>query len=292
MSSSTIALLLRLAVGLAVLYALLLGLLYVFQSRLIHLPHVPGRELVATPADAGLHYRDVEMVTGDDLRLHGWFVPAAEERAVLLFLHGNAGNVSHRLDSLEIFHALGLSVLIIDYRGYGRSEGRPSEDGLYRDGQAAMDFLAGELQVAPGEVLVFGRSLGAAVAAHVAARNPVAGLVLESAFTSVADMGAELYPMFPVRPLVRHRYPTLETLQEVSAPLLVIHSPEDEIIPFHHGRTLYEHGPEARLLLRIAGDHNTGFLRHRERYVAGWRLFMDDYLGEDPPGPGVTDGRE
>ncbi|MFC6672211.1 alpha/beta hydrolase [Marinobacterium aestuariivivens] len=220
-------------------YLLLVALLWLFQGRLIHLP---SQALVATPADIGLRYRDVEIDTDDGERLHGWYLPGEPGSATLLFLHGNAGNISHRLDSLALFHELGLSVLIIDYRGYGRSSGSPNERGLYRDGEAALAYLLGRLNVPASKILLFGRSLGAAVAARLASRHSVGGLILESAFTSATDMAAELYPWLPARLLVRYRYDTARYLQGVTAPVLIIHSRDDEIVPFRHAERLYRIG--------------------------------------------------
>ena len=253
------------------LYLGLMLLLYGMQSRLIHLPGVPGRELMATPADIGLQWEDVQLRTEDDVSLHGWYLPAPEDGAgyTVVFFHGNAGNISHRLDSLEIFHELGLATLIIDYRGYGQSEGSPSEEGLYRDGDAAWRYLVDERGVAPGEIISFGRSLGAAVAARVAAEHDVGGVMLESAFTSAPDRGAELYPIFPVRLLARIHYPTRDFVRDVDAPVLVVHSPDDEVIPAHHGRAVYEAAPAPKQFLEISGDHNTGFLQSREEYTQG-----------------------
>ncbi len=271
------ATMLRIAAILAVLYVLVGAALYLFQSRLIHLPGVPGRELAATPERLGVAYQDVWLETGDGLAIHGWFVPATEARGTLLFFHGNAGNISHRLDSIRIFHELGLNVLIIDYRGYGQSEGSPSESGLYRDAEAAMAHLIRERETPIEDIILFGRSLGAAVAAQMAIRyQDVGGLILESAFTSVADMAAELYPIFPARLLVRHRYDALETLQDVSSPVLVVHSPDDEIVPYAHGRRLYEAAPEPKWFLELRGGHNDGFLRTGDDYSRG----LDDFLGE------------
>ncbi len=262
---------------LAVIYLMLLVALYLFQSRLIHLPGVPGREILSTPERIGLAYDDVWISTEDGVRLHGWFVPGASDGPVLLFLHGNAGNISHRLDSLRIFHRLGLNVLIIDYRGYGQSEGRPSEQGLYRDGRAAADWLRQAHGVEPEELILFGRSLGAAVASHTAAELGAGALILESAFTSVPDVAAELYPIFPVRRLARLRYDTQAAVQRVSAPVLVVHSRDDEIIPFAHGQRLYEAAPEPRAFLELEGGHNDGFLRSGERYTDGLEQFLDRY---------------
>ncbi|AZT84811.1 alpha/beta hydrolase [Marinobacter sp. NP-4(2019)] len=255
-------------------YLALLLLLFLMQSRLLHLPGVPGRSLDATPAAIGLNWEEVTLSAADGVKLHGWYLPApqAEHRTVdrtVLFLHGNAGNISHRLESLEIFHELGLATLIIDYRGYGRSEGKPSEAGLYRDADAAWHYLVEDRKIPPQRVIVFGRSLGAAVAAHLAAERPLGGLILESAFTSVPDRGAELYSIFPIRLLARIHYPTAEWVTQVRAPVLVIHSEEDELIPFHHGEAVYQAAPEPKQFLQIQGDHNSGFILSRPVYMEG-----------------------
>lgn len=255
-------------------YLALLLLLFLMQSRLLHLPGVPGRSLDATPAAIGLNWEEVTLSAADGVKLHGWYLPApqAEHRTVdrtVLFLHGNAGNISHRLESLEIFHELGLATLIIDYRGYGRSEGKPSEAGLYRDADAAWHYLVEDRKIPPQRVIVFGRSLGAAVAAHLAAERPLGGLILESAFTSVPDRGAELYSIFPIRLLARIHYPTAEWVTQVRAPVLVIHSEEDELIPFHHGEAIYQAAPEPKQFLPIQGDHNSGFILSRPVYMEG-----------------------
>lgn len=273
------------AMALAV-YGVLAGLLYVMQSRLLYLPSVAGRELAATPAEVGLAWEDVELTTADGVRLHGWYLPAPSgARQTVLFFHGNAGNISHRLDTLETFHQLGLATLIIDYRGYGKSEGSPSESGLYRDAEAAWRHLTQERGVEPERVVAFGRSLGAPVTAHLAAQRRVGGVVLESAFTSMPDVAAELYPIFPVRALARIEYPTREFLARVDAPVLVIHSPDDETIPFRHGQTLYEAAPEPKRFLRIEGDHNTGFRHSGDLYTEGlrdWLESLDEHAAVEP----------
>ncbi len=257
-------------------YGVLLGLLYTMQSRLVHLPSVAGRELAATPGDLCLRWEDVRLTTSDGIELHGWYLPApGEARYTVLFFHGNAGNISHRLYTLDAFHQLGVATLIIDYRGYGQSEGSPPESGLYRDAEAAWKYLAEERGVEPERVISFGRSLGAPVAARLAAERPVGGLVLESAFTSVPDLGAELYPIFPVRMLARMQYPTREFVTRVDAPVLVIHSPDDETIPFRHGKALYEAASAPKRFLRIEGDHNTGFQRSGAVYTDGLRDWLE-----------------
>jgi uncharacterized protein len=254
-------------------YLALAALMFFSQSRLVHLPHVPGRALVATPAQIGLAYEEVHFHAEDGVALHGWFVPAEDARATVLFLHGNAGNISHRLDSLRIFHELGLATFIFDYRGYGRSEGRPSESGLRADARAAWAHLSEDRRIEPARIVAFGRSLGGAVAACLAAERPLGAVILESGFTSVPDLGAELYPWLPVRWLARLRYDTRACIAEVNVPVLVVHSPDDDIIPFRHGEALA--AAAGAELLRIRGDHNTGFLRSAEAYRGGLDRFLE-----------------
>lgn len=259
---------------LAAAYALLVALLWVRQDGMLFLPSIPSRELVATPAAVGLDYETVALETSDGETLHGWFVPARPERAVLLFFHGNAGNISHRLDSLRIFHELGLSVLMIDYRGYGRSTGRPSEQGTYEDALAAWRHLVEGRGVEPGRIILFGRSLGGAVAAWLAAQHTPGALIVESAFRSVPDMAAEIYWFLPVRLLARIEYPVERLLEQVRAPVLVVHSRDDEIIPFSHGEALHAAAGPGSELLVLGGDHNTGFLADEARYRAGLEAFL------------------
>ena len=276
------------ALVLPLAYVALVAALYFSQNRLLFLPDLPSRRLTATPESVGLSYRSLKIRTEDGVLLHGWYLPAQNPRGTLLFCHGNAGNISHRLASLEIFHRLGLAVLIFDYRGYGQSEGRPSEQGTYRDAEAAWRYLTEQRAVPPTEIFLFGRSLGAAVATHLAARQPVGGLIIESAFTSVPDLAAELYPFLPARWLARFSYDTRDMLRAVSSPVLVIHSREDDIIPFHHGRHLYQAAHPPKQFLELRGDHNGGFLLSGAIYLEGLRRFLDDLTRYHSPAPPPT----
>jgi fermentation-respiration switch protein FrsA (DUF1100 family) len=263
----------------ASLYLLLGVVLYLFQGSMVFLSGMPGRALTATPADIGLQYEDADIGTSDGARLHGWYISAPETRGVVLFFHGNAGNISHRLESIAIFQRLGLDVLIVDYRGYGQSTGKPSEQGTYKDAQAAWDYLVDSRGIAPSDIVIFGRSLGAAVGAWLAARTRPAGVIVESGFTSGADMAKRIYPFYPAALLTRLKYPVIEYLASVASPLLVVHSRDDEIIPFEMGRALYEAAPQPKRLLELRGDHNAGFWISRDIYVPGLAAFFDSVLG-------------
>ena len=252
-----------------------LSLLYVFQEKMVFFP---GNRIADTPETIGLQYEDVYLVTEDDVRIHGWYVPHADEKATVLFFHGNAGNISHRLDSISIFHDLGLSVFIIDYRGYGRSDGRPSEQGTYMDALAAWNYLVAERRLSPDEIIVFGRSLGGAVAAELASRITPAAVVLESTFTSVKELGKHYYPYLPVSWIARIRYPVDEHIKSFDCPVLVIHSNQDDVVPFSYGQRLFATAREPKMFLPISGDHNTGFLLSGDVYVGGMKRFLVTYL--------------
>lgn len=269
-------------IGLATGIYVLLGLaLYVMQERMVFLPQLPGRELDATPRRIGLDYVDVKIETVDGIWLHGWYVFAKHPRGVVLFLHGNAGNISHRLDSVAIFNALELDTFIIDYRGYGRSEGKPSEHGTYRDAEAAWQYLVDDRGEAPARIFIFGRSIGGAVAAWLASKHEHAGVIIESSFTSAVQMASQLYPFMPVRWLVRLQYPVVDYLANAKSPVLVVHSRDDEIIPFAMGEALYDVAPTPKAFLELAGDHNSGFLMDRDRYREGLARFVAAHLQGD-----------
>jgi len=258
----------------ALAYAAVVALMWFRQESLLFLPGIPSRAIFATPADIGLEHEELWIETADGETLHAWFVPARHERGTLLFFHGNAGNISHRLESLRIFHRLGLSVLIIDYRGYGRSTGRPSEEGTYEDALAAWRHLVDERGVAPDRLVLFGRSLGGAVATWLAAERSPRGLIIESTFRSVPDLAAELYWFLPVRRLARIEYPVEALLGSIQLPVLVVHSREDEIIPFRHGEALYSAHPGQTRFLELRGGHNTGFLDSGRDYIEGLETFL------------------
>ena len=256
-------------------YIIFGGLLFVFQSRYIYYPE---RILSANPGSIGLQFESVSFETTDGVKLSGWFVPSENARGVILFCHGNAGNISHRLDSIEIFHQLGLDIFIFDYRGYGQSEGKPTEQGTYQDAEAAWRYLLEERQVKPEEIVIFGRSLGGGVASWLAQQHTPGALILESTFTSLPEVAATLYPYLPVRLLLRFEYNTAEYLGRVNCPVLVVHSRDDEIMPFNQGWRLFELAKEPKTFLEITGAHNYGFITSGKHYTEGFNKFISGYI--------------
>ena len=257
-------------------YAELAALIYFKQDALVFQATME-RGYEATPARIGLRFDALTLATEDGEALDAWHVPTragASARGLVLVFHGNAGNIGHRLDYLRMFHDLGYASLILDYRGYGRSSGKPSEDGTYLDAAAAWRHATQVLGYPAARIVLFGESMGGAVAAQLAAVQKPAALVLASTFTSVPDLGAEIYPWLPVRALARIRYDTRKRLATIASPVLVIHSRGDDIIPFSHGEQLFAAAISPKQILEIEGGHNEGFVFNREAWVRG----LDDFL--------------
>ena len=263
----------NLVITIATVYLVLVLLIFWWQSHLVYFPGI-GREIVAEPDQAGLAYESIEISTADRQILHGWFVPAAEDKGTVLFFHGNAGNISHRLDYLSMFNRLGYNTLIFDYRGYGQSSGKPSEFGTYQDAEAAWRYLTEVKGYVPTSIILFGESLGGAVAAWLASREKPGMLVLASVFTSVPDLASQIYPFLPVRQIARFEYNTFEYLRSVTCPVFVAHSPQDEIVPFTHGQELFQIAPEPKQFLTLQGGHNNGFIFMREAWIMAMEGFM------------------
>ena len=236
----------------------------------------PDRTLTATGAELGRPFEDVRFRAGDGVELNGWFFPAntnsARAHLAVLVCHGNAGNISHRLDTCAALLGTGVNVLVFDYRGYGRSAGRPGEEGTYRDGEAAYAWLR-QRRFAGTNIVAFGESLGGGVAAELALREPVGGVVLQSTFTSIPDIGAELFPWLPVRWLGTIHYDTRAKLPRLRVPVLVMHSPRDEIVPFHHGQRNFAAANEPKVFWELRGDHNSP-LADAQHFSAGLERFL------------------
>jgi len=239
------------------------GWLYFMQPSMIF---YPSRELVASPADWHLQYEDVSFRSRDGITLHGWYIPNQASKRVVLFFHGNAGNMSHRGESVAIFHRLGLNVFIFDYRGYGRSQGKPSEKGLYLDAAGAWDYLTKTRGIAGENIILFGRSIGGVVATHLASEVSPAALIVESAFSSARDVARSAFPILSRLTLIRYDFNAASDIKGVRCPVLILHSPDDEILPYSLGEKLYRAANEPKEFVRLRGDHNSGFLQSQPEY--------------------------
>jgi len=240
--------------------------------------YFPEAEIQAVPEQLGISPQWVFFETQDRVRLTAWYVPREDARGVVLFFHGNGGNVSHYVHSLAVLNRLGFSSLIVDYRGYGRSEGAPSEKGTYLDAEASWQYVVRTLNIPPERIVIFGRSLGGSIAAWLARKHTPRLLILESSFTSMRDVAAELYPWMPTTLLLGKMYSTETFLQDVRCPVLVIHSPDDEIVPYAHGLRLFDRANPPKRFLEIRGRHNTGFYESLRTYEAGLAEFFEKYL--------------
>lgn len=246
------------AVGAFVAFGLYL---YLSQDRMVFFP---TSEMEATPADIGLDFEDVFIEVGDSEQVHAWYVPARiEDNAdnnsgapTVLFFHGNGGNISGRLPTIELIAGLGANIMLVDYRGYGRSDGAPSEDNMFSDALAGYRRLIDTKGTPPDQIILFGRSLGGAVAIELATRVECAGLIVESSFTSAKAMGKLMFPYFPVGLLLKHKFSSIDKISKINCPLLVTHSKEDDMIPFQMGRALFEKALGPKRMVVISGLHN------------------------------------
>lgn len=239
------------------------------RSRIFY----PSFEIETTPGHVRVPYEDVFLTTQDGVRINGWFVPASPLAPTLLFLHGNAGNISHRLTKILAFHQMGLNVLIIDYRGYGRSQGAPSEKGLIRDARAAYDYLLSREDVDPAKMIGYGESLGGAVVIDLAGQRPFAALIIDSTFTSLSDMAKIALPLYP-RFLIQNRMDSLRKVKNLTIPKLFMHSPEDQLVPFEMGQRLFKAAAEPKEFLQISGGHNQVMGVSAQTFINGIKSFL------------------
>lgn len=237
--------------------------------------YFPYKNVSVDPSQIGLAFEAVTLVAPDGPRLSCWFVPGGAAGKVVYFLHGNGGNISHRLEKIRFFHDMGYPVFILDYRGYGGSTGLPGEKGLYMDARAGYDYLTKVRRFAPDGIVLYGESLGSAVAVELASRLPTGPLILEGAFTSVAQMGKHVYPFLPTF-LLASKYDTLHKMAGVAVPVMFIHSRNDEIVPFEMGQALYDACEGKKIFAATTGGHNEHFMIHEERLKDDARRFLSE----------------
>lgn len=260
------------------IYFIIVALFYFNQAGFIYFP---SKSIGAEPKHIGLSFENISFKTSDGINIVGWFIPASTKsklNKVILFCHGNAGNISNRLDTIHTFNHFGFDLLIFDYRGYGQSEGKPTEKGTYLDAQAAWDYLTKVKKYDPKDIVIMGRSLGGSVASWLAMKNNPKAVIIESAFKSIRDLGAELYPFLPVRLLARFNYNTKENVKSIKCPILVVHSTEDDIIPFSHGQEIFNAANNPKVFLEITGSHNSGFMVSADKYEKGIKAFTNQYI--------------
>lgn len=254
-------------------YLAVLANVYVLQDSLVF--H-PTKEIVATPANWGMAFSNEQFWASDGTQLNGWFLPGNPGKPVVLFCHGNTGNISGREPMLSIFSELGVGVFIFDYRGYGKSEGKPFEEGTYQDAMAAWSFLSEIKKIPADNILLFGRSLGAGVVTHLAAKLRIKpkGVVLMSPFTTLPDAGQSVYPFLPIRWLSKYHYPNVKNIKKIDIPLLIFHSKGDEMVPYSQGRALYRAANSPKKFVDVQGGHNDAVILSRTEILRGLRNFF------------------
>ena len=237
--------------------------------------YFPMKEIEYVPSDVGLSYEDIYLDTDDGVRLNAWLIPAENSRYTLLFCHGNGGNVSHRIEKVLMLNKLGLNIFIFDYRGYGGSNGRPSEQGFYKDARASYNYLVSEKGLSPDEIILYGESLGGAVAVELASKRKVRALITECTLSSAKDVAKVIYPFLPGF-LISSKFDSTGKIKEIIIPKLIIHSQNDEIIPFGQSVRLFEAAPDPKKHLVLIGSHNTCYMDSKDLYTSGIRDFLED----------------
>jgi hypothetical protein len=245
----------RLGVSAIIIYISFCIFVFFMQENIVFIPTVGTP--YQSPATFDIEFQDLKLTSGDH-KIHAWYVPAAANKGTILFCHGNAGNLGHRLDTVKIWHKLGFNLMLFDYSGFGLSGGSPSEENCYRDVQACYDWLKDSHKMA-GQLILHGRSLGGGVASWAATQFSCDGLILESTFTSIPDMGRHKFPILPIGMISTMDFSSLSRIDQLKCPLLVLHGPDDEVIPYFMGEKLAEAGGVD--LHKLDGGHNSGFTR-------------------------------
>ncbi|MDX8376865.1 MAG: alpha/beta fold hydrolase [Mariprofundales bacterium] len=243
--------------------------------------YAPMAEYVAKPNDFGLDYSVVKITSSDNEQIHAWYMPHPEAKYTILFLHGNAGNISTRLYLYSLWHQDKFNILTLDYRGFGHSTGLPDETGVHADAQAVYNYLREQMAVPAQQIIICGRSLGAAVAAHLAHKKTAAALILETPFTSLGDMTDVYYPWLPhLRFLTRNKFKTNAIINQISMPTMIIAASEDDITPHRMAEELYENAGNGIIFRSITGNHSNYAAISADVYMQSWQLLIK-HLEED-----------
>lgn len=235
--------------------------------------YFPVREIKFYPSSVNLEFKNFDFYTADKLIINAWYIPCDQAKYTLLFCHGNAGNIMDRLDKIKLLHQIGLNILIFDYRGYGKSQGNPSEKGLYLDAQAAYEYLVNTLKVNPQEIILYGESLGSAIAIDLASSKPVAGMIIEGGFSSGRDMARKIYPFIPSF-FVSNIYDSLAKVKAIQAPALFIHGSQDQVVPLKLARKLFQAANNPKEFLELPGDHDATFFNSWQKVKASILALM------------------
>ncbi len=255
------------------LYLLITLVLWGSQKGMIF---SPGKEIFRTPEDEGIEFEDIDLHTPDGLTLNAWYIPKSGSTKCILFCHGNAGSLSSRVDTIKLLNEMGFSIFIFDYRGFGISEGSPSEKGCYIDTETALDYMQNDLRISQENIVIWGRSLGGPIAAYIAGKGSFYACVLESTFTSIREMAVHKFKLFPTAQLLRFNFPTIEYLKQIKNPILIVHSPDDEMIPYVMGERLFKSASEPKQFLKLHGDHNNCYFDSIEEYQKAIKSFMSE----------------
>ncbi len=260
------------------IYLCVILLAYFLQDYMVY--HPTG-DIIMTPADISLQYSEFNIVPDKlrpDEKINGWYIPANKNKGTILFLHGNARNISYRCDSIKLINDAGYNCLVFDYRGYGKSGGEASEENIYRDSLCAWTYLTETLKTKPETIIIHGRSLGGGAASWLAGKTNPAGLVLESTFTSMPDIAQDKIFFAPVKFFCRNKFDTINRLDKFSFPVLFVHSKDDNLIDYSHGQKLFARYNGPKKMIAISGDHNTGFISSGLNYYLPLKKFYDSVL--------------
>jgi pimeloyl-ACP methyl ester carboxylesterase len=265
-------------------YLGIIAYLMLNQTNMIY--HPEGRQVAIPAARFSLHEQRVSYPSTDGVQLTAWIIPAVAQQNAeamwMLICHGNLGNIGfgQRPEFYSFMRDTGLNLFAFDYRGYGDSTGSPNELGLYADALASYHYLTKTLHISPDHIIIFGHSLGSGVAIELASKVPAAALIVEGAYTSVAQRGQELYPMLPIALVSTQRFPSIERIGSIKMPKLLIHSPEDSIIPYAHGQRLYAAADSAKRFVDVKGGHQNAYSVDKAKYYGAIAQLMREVTPE------------